>query len=252
MRASLRAEQPFYDSDGDLQPQRSPTLGFRLAISCAIFTALDTTDLQQYWGEWRGSRTRRESPAGSSTAPPTTQANIKLVKVEEMVQQVLRDATLTGDTRRQLDIVQASFGSIETTIKQAEIDQALAWMTMATLRGRYIADALKRLAIFRESIETARGSATKATLDKMHENLARQQKTIDTTLYQYAQNLDQLHKLDKEVREQAFTQYLNDLTRAEDADHIKIFSKAVKTHLEQYPKYKEGDFAQWKADFAKL
>jgi formylglycine-generating enzyme required for sulfatase activity len=252
MRASLRAEQPFYDSDRNSQPQRSPTLGIRLAISCAIFTALDTTDVQQYWVEWRGSRTRRESPAGSSTTPPATQANIKLVKVAEVVQQVLGDASLTGDTRRQLEIVQASFGNIETTIKQAEVDQALAWMTMATLRGRYIADALKRLAIFRQSIETAKGSATKAALDTMYENRDRQLKTIETTLHKYAQNLDQLYKLEKEVREQAFTQYLKDLTRAEDADHIKIFSKAVKPHLEQYPKHREGDFAQWKADLEKL
>ena len=98
--------------------RRSPTLGIRLAISCAIFTALDTTDVCSSTGvEWRGSRTRRESPAGSSTAPPTTQANIKLVKVAEIVQQVLEDASLTGDTRRQLDIVQASFGNIETTMQ---------------------------------------------------------------------------------------------------------------------------------------
>ena len=84
-------------------------------------------------------------------------------------------------------------------------------------------------------------------------NRDRQLKTIETTLHKYAQNLDQLYKLEKEVREQAFTQYLKDLTRAEDADHIKIFSQGCQaTSCSNIRSIPEGDFAQWKADLEKL
>src|SRR5215470_2772912 len=151
VRASLRTEQPFYDRN--LQPQRSPTLGLRLAISCTIFTGLDTAELQQYWDDWRGDRTRQESPAGSSTAPPATVTNIKLVEVAGIVKQVLGDASLSQDARRQLEIVRASFGNIEAVVKQAEVDQALAWARIATTRGLYIAKALKGLTPVRNALQ---------------------------------------------------------------------------------------------------
>jgi len=61
-----------------------------------------------------------------------------------------------------------------------------------------------------------------------------------------------LYKPEKDVREQACPQYVRDLTRAEDADQIKILSKAIKKHLEQYPKHIEGDFSQWKIELDKL
>jgi formylglycine-generating enzyme required for sulfatase activity len=251
LRASQRVEQPFYNRK--LQPQRNLTVGMRLAISCVIFTDLDTAALQQDWDEWRGSRTRRESPAGSSTAPPTTQTNIELVKVADIVQQILADASLSPDTRRQLEIVQASFGNIEATIKQAEVDRALAWIRMATTRGLFIADGLKKLARGRNSLEVAtRSGVNAAVLAKLRQNLAILHENIEATLHEYAQSLEQLHKLEKDAREQAFTYYVGHLTRTGDADRIKILNEAVKKHLQQYPNRKAGDFAQWKMDFEQL
>jgi uncharacterized membrane protein YccC len=124
---------------------------------------------------------------------------------------------------------------------------------MATTRGRYIADALKRLAPFRHAIELAKSSeVSPATLDEMQKNLDRQLKTIEATLHDYAQSLEQLHKFEKDSREQAFTQYLRDLTRTADADHINILTNAVQKHLQQYPRRTGGDFAQWKSDLEKL
>jgi formylglycine-generating enzyme required for sulfatase activity len=252
MRASLRAEQPFYDRN--LQPQRSPTLGIRLAISCTIFTGLDTAELQQDWDLWRGDRTRQESPAGGSTAPPTTQTNIKLVEVAKIVRQVLGDAALAQDSRRQLEIVQASFGNIEAVIKQTEVEQAFAWVKIATTRGLSIAEALKeRLPKLRKALQLAKNSGVStAIVDETQKNLNGLLETIEKTLREYAQCLDQLSKFEKDSREQAFTQYLGELTSTGGVDQIKVLNMAVKKHLEQYPKHPEGDFAQWKSDLEKL
>jgi formylglycine-generating enzyme required for sulfatase activity len=252
VRASLRAEQPFYNLN--LQPQRSPTLGIRLAISCTIFTGLDTAELREYWNDWRGNLTRQESPAGSSTAPPATQTNIKLVEVAKIVRQVLAEASLSQDTKRQLEIVQASFGNIEAVIKQAEVDQALAWVRIATTRGLYIADALKkRLPPLRNALQLAKSSGVStATVDEMQKSLDSLLETIEKTLREYAQSLDQLDKLEKDSREQAFTQYLGELTRTGGVDQIKVLNMAVKKHLAQYLKRPEGDFARWKTDLEKL
>ena len=103
-------------------------------------------------GEWRGSYTGRKSPAAISTAPPATQTNIKLVEVAAIVEQVLGNASLSRETKRQLEIVQTTFGNIEATVKQAEVDQALAWVRMATTRGLQIAKLLKSLAPVRSAL----------------------------------------------------------------------------------------------------
>jgi hypothetical protein len=225
----------------------------RLAISCNIFTDLNTEALKQSWNDWRGSLTRRESPAGSSTAPPTTQTNIKLVKIAGIVQQVLKDSSLSRDTKRQLEIVQASFENIEATIKQAEVDQALTWVRMATMRGVYIADGMRRFVRFRNILESAKSSSIGTdTTDEMQKNLDRLRKDIEIYLNEYGQSLAQLNKLEKDSREQAFTQYLRDLKRTEEAYQIKILTKAVQKHLLQYSKRPEQDFTQWRADFEKL
>lgn len=251
MRTSLRAEQPFYDRK--LQPQRSQTLGMRMAISCVIFTGLDTAGLQQEWDEWRGSRTRQESPAASSTAPPATQTNIKLVEVAAIVRQILGDASLSGNTKRQLEIVQTSFGNIEATVKQAEVDQALAWVKMATTRGLHIAKLLKSLVPVRSALEVTKSSGMTATIiNEMQKNLNGLIKDIATMLHEYEAILGQLHKFEKDSREQAFTQHLRDLTRTNNADHIRILTNAVQKHLQQYPKGSERDFAQWKTDLEKI
>src|SRR5215831_15213644 len=251
VRASLRTEQPFYDRN--LQPQRSPTLGIRLAIACTIFTGLDTAELQQYWDDWRGDRTRQESPAGSSTAPPATVTNIKLVEVAGIVKQELGDASLSQGTRRQLEIVQASFGNIEAVVKQAEVDQALAWARIATTRGLYIAKALKGLTPVRNALQVAKNSGVStATVDEMQKNLDSLLENIEKTLREYAQCLDQLSKFETDSREQAFTQYLKELTSTGTVNEIKVLNMAVKKHLEQYLKRPEGDFAQWKTDLEKL
>jgi formylglycine-generating enzyme required for sulfatase activity len=250
MRAALRAEQPFYDRK--LQPQRSQTLGMRLAISCIIFTGLDTASLKQNWDEWRGSRTGQESPAASSTAPPATLTNIKLVEVDSIVQQILGDAALSQDTRRQLEIVWTSFGNIEATVKQAEVDQALAWVRMATTRGLQIAKLLKSVDPVRRTLAVAKGSSAPATISSLQKNLDQLMKDIDTTLHEYDEILAQLQKFEKDSREQAFTQHRRDLTRTNNTDQIRILNDAVQKHLQQYPKGSAGGFAQWKADLEKF
>jgi len=250
MRASLRAEQPFYDRK--LQPQRSQTLGLRLAISCVVFTDLNTAGVEQEWNEWRGSRTRQESPAASSTAPSATQTNIKLVEVAAVVKHILGDTALSRDTRRQLEIVQTSFSNIEATVKQAEVDQALAWVKMATTRGLHIAKLLKSLVPVRSALEITKSFGGTATVNEMQKNLDRLVKDIDSALHEYDATLSQLYKFEKDSREQAFAQHLRDLTRTSDADHIRILTQAVQKHLQQYPKGPEQDFAPWKTDLEKL
>jgi hypothetical protein len=112
---------------------------------------------------------------------------------------------------------------------------------------------LKRLAPLRNALQVAKSSdVSTATVGEMQKNLDRLLENIEATLREYAQSLDQLSKFEKDVREQAFTQYLRELTGTGDVNQIKALNMAVKKHLEQYPKRPEGDFAQWKSDFAKL
>jgi len=147
------------------------------------------------------------------------------------------------DTTHQDQIVQVSPG----------VEQAAALVKTATTRGLYIADALKRLAPLRDALQLAKSSGVSpATVDEMQKNLDSLLENIEKALRAYAQSLDQLSKFEKDVREQAFTQYLRELTGTGDVNQITALNMAVKKHLEQYLKRPEGDFAQWKSDFAKL
>jgi DNA repair exonuclease SbcCD ATPase subunit len=132
-------------------------------------------------------------------------------------------------------------------------EQALALVKTATTRGLYIADALKRLAPLRDALPLLKSSgASTETVAKMQKNLDSLLEDIEKTLREYAQCLDQLYKFEKDSREQAFTQYLGELTSTGGVEQIKVLNRAIKKHLEQYPKRPEGNFAQWKSDFAKF
>jgi hypothetical protein len=234
-----------------LQPQRSRTLGLRLVISAVIFTGVDTLSLEGYWKAYRGSLTQQTSPAAISMAPPATQTSLQLVEATDIVRKLVHEPTLTEDMRRQLEILQSSFGNIEATIKRADVDSASAWIEIAVTRALYIARVLKHIPVSANNLERAKrlGLDAKIIMD-LEKNIDNLQKDIDDKLKDYTESIHQLDRHEKDSIEQAIERYLIYLKRIDDKDGFYILDKAVREHYNQYSKDKKADIPRWKTELA--
>jgi hypothetical protein len=251
LRASIRTEQPFYGAN--LQPQRSPTLGLRLAISAVIFSDLDTASWQKAWEGHRQSPSSKESPAALSIAPLSTQIGVKLEKATELVREMLHDKALAPARKRQLEILQASFGKIQEDIKRADVIEAYAWVEIATNRALYISRALQEKSSVQKNLERIEhAGVSTAVIEKHKQALADLLKEIETSLQAYSKSLDQLDRREDDSIKKATNEYLAQLKGNSDVDRIRILHKAVTKHFAQYTKSKRPDFKQWEADLEKL
>lgn len=113
---------------------RQRTLGFRPVISSIIITGLQTSrQLAAAWDEYRATSGRR-LPAAVSVSPVSTQTNVKLSDAMAILARLERSLSGPGvpaDAKRQLALLKASFGNIESLINKAEQESAYAWVKIA-------------------------------------------------------------------------------------------------------------------------
>jgi hypothetical protein len=255
MRASLRNEQAFYNSKRNLEPQRSPTLGMRLAISAIVFAGQKTNQaLAEAWNTYKSSPSGTTSPASQSTLPPVAQVGGQLKDALDIVNRLLEDTTLSQDNKHQIQTLQASFRNIESTRKEAAVDAAFNKFELATNRAVLVCRRLKEHQVFLGTYKLAKDSkaVNKDILRTMEETRDSQLTGIDEWLDKYISTLRDLARYDSESVEKAMQKYRQEASKSQDPAMLQAFDGAVRKHLAQYTKEKEDYKEQWKADLAQL
>jgi hypothetical protein len=246
IRSSQRNEQPFYDTK--LKPQRSETLGMRLAISAIVFTDYQTTqEIEQAWQAYRSSPIGTTSPAQQAIAPPSVVVGVQLAEAVKIVELLLKDPSLSQDNRRNIATLKASFSNIEATRKEAVVDAAYNIVELATLRAHYISKGLKVLRTTFEKMQIpSLPESTRKIFKDDYDNLVQ-----DTEKWMglYVTNLQDLDKYDKDSVEQAMQKYSK---QSSDKDKLRALELGVRKHFSQYTQAKRADVQQWIKDLVNL
>jgi len=251
LRSALRTEQPFYR---DLKPQRSPTLGMRLAISAIVFTGLKAAqEIETAWTTYRSSPLGTTSPAPQSIAPPVTVVGVELAEAVAIVERLRQDTTLSQNTLQQLQKLGASFSNIEFARKEAAVDAAFNLFELATIRALYVS---RRLQLAQEFWRQLQNSKTEKSRIGNQQDYDFQMKEADEWLSRYIFILRELDKYNdkdhKESLNKSIEKYRNELLRSQNKDMLRAFDVAVRKHLSQYANQKRADVEQWKTDLANL
>jgi hypothetical protein len=250
LRASLRSEQPFYTPNGF--PQSRPDLGFRLAIASVIFTNLKTAkELETAWTDYRKGGTGATTSAAISIAPPTTQTSVQLAEAVKIVEGLLQVSTLLPEQKRNLDILRASFGNIEATLKKAEVNDTYAWVHNAVKRADDIYRALKEIPNIQRSIKLIEESGLKEKTNNLKINLENKQSGVEDALNEYANIIKQIDEKEKESIDTALYRYREKFKNEKDV-HISEIIDTVKKHIDQYSQQKRSNIKQWRSDLEKL
>lgn len=251
LRVSLRSEQPFYGRD--LAPHKRPDLGLRLAVSGLIFTSLNTAqELQKAWPDYRQGGVGATAPAAVSIAPAITQTAVQLGDALKIVDGLLGVSTLSQAQRRDLEILRASFGNIEATLKKAEVNDAYAWVEIATTRALYIHQSMKKIPVVRRSMEIAKEAGITAQEEALRKSLNDIEREARNMLNEYVSSIKQLDGKEKESIRRAIDKYKDNLKVRGEIDRIKILNNALMNHIDQYNKNKRADVEQWRADLEKI
>jgi hypothetical protein len=255
MRASLRNEQAFYNMKRNLEPQRSPTLGMRLALSALVFAGQKTNQaLAEAWNTYRSSPSGTTSPASQSILPPVAQVGGQLKDALDIVNRLLEDTTLSQDNKRQIQTLQTSFKNIESTRKEATVDAVSNLFELAAIRAVYVSRSLDAYQRFLGSYKAAKDSkaVTEDNLRIMEQRRDKLVKDTNEWLDNYISTLRDLAGYDSESIEKAMQKYRQEVSKSQDQARLQAFDGPVRKHLGQYLKEK-GDYKeQWKADLAKL
>ncbi|MDH3601420.1 MAG: SUMF1/EgtB/PvdO family nonheme iron enzyme [Candidatus Tectomicrobia bacterium] len=254
MRSSLRSEQPFYRRD--LQPQRSPTLGFRLTLSSIIFASRQTSrELRAAWPDYRAGGVGATGPAAVSVAPPSTQTNLQLADAAALVERLMHSPNLPGAAKRDLELLQASFDNIEATVKEAEVDSAYAWVEIAATRALFVSRSLKQVPGSRKVVAMAKRVGKTAMQEKLRKRLNDLLQEIDEMVHRYSDSLRQLDRNNVDAVERAIRKYRDQLVSSgspDRAERIRIVNDAVKKHFMQFTKSKRAQVETWKTDLENL
>lgn len=249
IRSALRTEQPFYNRD--LKPQRSETLGMRLAVSAIVFTGLKAAqEIETAWAAYRSSPIGTTSPAQKITSPSVVQVGVELTEAVNIVERLLQDTTLSQDHIRQIQTLRASFQNIESTRKEAGVEAVSNLFKLATIRAAYVSASLKK------AQETFNLLNSKVLPEKAREetkqNYDNLVKNADEWLDKYISTLRDLAGYDNKSIEKAMQKYRQEASKSQDPAMLQAFDGPVRKHLGQYIKEK-GDYKeQWKADLANL
>jgi hypothetical protein len=248
IRSALRNEQPFYNRD--LKPQRSETLGMRLAISAIVFTGLKAAqEIETAWAAYRSSPLGTTSPAPQSIASPVAQVGVQLAEAVDIVNRLLKDPAISQDTARQIQILEASFSNIEFSRKEAAVDAAFNLFELATIRAAYLSSAFKRSQEFLKTLQESK-ITNEVIRRNMQQNYDEQVKDAQKWLDEYVSTLRELATHDKDAVEKAIQKYRNKL--ASSPDRLRVFDAAVYKHFGQYTNEKKANLEQWKVDLANL
>jgi len=253
LRASLRWEQPIFNPS-TLEPQLSPTLGIRLAISAVIIANRQaSSELDEGWQTYRDTQ-REKTPAGSSTTPASNQVGVKLERSREIVAKLLDASNLTADQKQQLEILQASFGSVEDTIKRAETDSAFAWLEIGTRRALTVSALLNQLPGLEKALEIAIKSKISATIiEKTRKKIDQLKRDADERLRAYQFSLEQIEKHEKKSIDKAKERYLLKLKQQGEVDYIRVVNQSVMVHFSQYRNNPRGDYlTQWRKELREI
>jgi hypothetical protein len=244
LRSSQRYEQPFYNAE--LKPQRSATLGLRLALSAIVFTDRQASqEIESAWQAYRASPLGTTSPAPQSIAPPNVQVGVQLADAVKIVELLLKDPSLSQDNRRNIETLKASFANIESARKDAVVDTVYNIVELATIRAQYVSQSLKALQEKLAISQSMKGEI-RQTYQHTIDDLAQE---IEKVLHLYITNMQDLDKYDKEFIEKAMQKYSK---QSSDLDMLRVLELAVRKHFSQYSKAKRADEQQWRADLALL
>lgn len=253
VRSSYRREAPFYQK---LKPMRQRTLGFRPVISSIIITGLQTSrQLAAAWDEYRATSGRR-LPAAVSVSPVSTQTNVKLSDAMAILARLERSLSGPGvpaDAKRQLALLKASFGNIESLINKAEQESAYAWVKIAgeqAYQAHLLMVQVKRVA---RVLQITAGKSfikpsDRANLEKK-DRLLRSE--LKRTLARYSDSLRQLDRINADVVQRSFSKYTAYLVRLDAADHVRA-NELAKKHYMEYNQTKRADPERWRAELERL
>ena len=253
MRSSLRNEQAFYNMKRNLEPQRSPTLGMRLALSAVVFAGQKTNQaLAEAWNTYKSSPSGTTSPASQSILPPVAQVGGQLKDALDIVNRLLEDTTLSQDNKHQIQTLQASFKNIESTRKEATVDAVSNLFKLATIRAVNVSRSLDAYQRFLGNYKAAKDSkvVTEDNLRLMEQSRDKLVKDTNEWLDKYILALRELAGYDNESIEKAMQKYRQEISQ--DSVMRQALDGPVHRHLGQYIK-ERGDYKeQWKAELAKL
>ncbi|MDR3038681.1 MAG: formylglycine-generating enzyme family protein, partial [Candidatus Adiutrix sp.] len=207
LNAALRTEAPFYRGDRQkgFKPNKSGTMGLRLAISSAIMTDSAEIDaLEDAWDEY-AQAARPATPAGASTAPVGIRTDLKagdargyLANIKSRLAASGLQAAVLDPLQQELGYVEAAMTDIDVIRKKAEDDSAQSWVRTGTLFSQhYVRELIKRtklLALMKQYEERRKDGAVLPEIGQRQKDI---EANLNEALTAYYETLTQLGTLDQ-------------------------------------------------------
>lgn len=140
----------------------------------------------------------------------------------------------------------------EATRKKAEVDAAYAWVEIATTRALYIYKGLQKIPVLQKSLDIAKQAGRTAMEEELRKSYNNLIKDIDDALNVYIASIKQLDMKEKDAIKRAMEKYQHDIINRGEPERVKILTRAIKNHLDQYAQRKRANQEQWRADLEKL
>jgi hypothetical protein len=138
------------------------------------------------------------------------------------------------------------------TLPQAEVDAAYAWVEIATTRALYIYKGLQKIPVLQKSLDIAKQAGRTAMEEELRKSYNNLIKDIDDAFNGYISSIKQLDMKEKDAIKRAMEKYQHDIINRGEPERVKILTRAIKNHLDQYAQRKRVNQEQWRADLEKL
>ncbi len=254
IRSSLRNEEPFYiaGQNNALEPNRKPTLGFRLVLTSVIYPNWGSVQkLSRAWQAYR-THTGADSPAAVSVEPTSVQTQLKgqdaMHYFSRLKQELNNSPGLSAEAQRQLNFLENAITEVGFVKKQAEEDSAYAWAKIAAEQGFFIYRELKKLPTLEKLLAVAESTQRTAMAEKYKERQKELLSNIEQALSTYSDSFNQLLKINATAVSKGFQRYIQFLAGHDAAEQMRIFDM-VRNHFAVFKKSKRADPVGWRDDF---
>lgn len=247
LRSSLRTEQEFYAVDqksGKVEAGKKETLGFRLVISSLVFPNRQISNqMSEDWDAYRQGA-GQSLPAAVSTSATSTKTQVSgtdaSTHLKRLRDELTKSGTMSGQIQQELDLLTASLGDIQFTIKQAEKDSVYAWIKIGSEQAYFIHKESKKLPILDELIKSAQASQRSEMVEKYKERETEIRTNIDQAISSYIESIRQLGTSGQSSVDDGFARYQQFLKTKNADQQIKVLG-LVKRHSDEYQTTKKID-----------
>lgn len=247
LRSSARTEVPLYSPD--FKPSRSDTIGFRVVLATSIFTSNAAIEqLEAAWPKYAESRIA-PMPAALTTAPVSEQTNVQLKDIDGILDKL--ETSLGGnshmneDARDQLNLIRASFGNIDSNIRNGDETFAEAGVTLASLTSLTLRTSSWNLQLWQKLLATAQGDEIAKSQSRVNELNA----NIKDATASFRKACDQLQRISPDVVDRKFADWIAELKSRNIPDQAVATDEARRI-VADYIKTKRLDITRWQDDLS--